>query len=149
PVVLGDLAGHAHGVADRDLAGSVRGVDEQGGGAAVAAEVQGAAGAGGLDDVAVQAAGRVHSGDHALGGERVAGQRRLVAGALNVGDRGLGRVRRRLLIVAAAAVAVVTAVARIGARRGECGLALDEVGGVLAGRGDAGDGGDVVRPGRG
>src|SRR5699024_7751312 len=149
PVVLGDLAGHAHGVADRDLSGGVRGVDEQGGGAGVSAEVQGAAGAGGLDDVAVQAAGRVHGGDHALGGHRVAGQRALGAGALDVGDRGLGRVGRRLVLAVVAILAAVTAVAGFGARRGGRGLALDEVGGVLTGRGDAGDGGGGVRPGRG
>ena len=132
-VVLGDLAGHAHRVPDRDLVGGLRGVHEHGGGALVRGEVQRAAGAAGLDDVAVQATGRVDRGDDALGDHVLPDHRALRAGALDLGDARLDRLAglARLLGIGAAA------------RRGRGRLAGDEVGGVLAGRGDACDGGRV------
>ena len=143
-VVLGDLAADAHGVADRDLVHGVRGVDEHGGGARVRGEVQRSPGAAGLDDVTVQAAGRVHRGDHALGGHGIADQRALGTGALDLGDRRLDGVDRLLRIAGITRVTRVSGVGLLGARRGGGRLPLDEVGGVLTGHVHAGDGGGVV-----
>src|SRR5699024_3894486 len=125
------------------------------------AEIQCPAGAAGLDDVAVQPAGGVHRGDHALGGDVLAFERAGRAGALDLGDRdrggidGLLAVTRLLAIARLLAVTRVLAVARFLAAARLLAVVVVarqlpggrwsglEVGAVLAGRGDALDGGAV------
>jgi hypothetical protein len=71
-VPLRDDAGHADGVTEGDLADGAGRVDEQGVGCRVGGEIDRATRAGGLDHVAVEAAGRVMRCDDALRGDRLA-----------------------------------------------------------------------------
>ena len=143
-IELGDPAGDGDGLADGGVDPAITEVDEdrgRGGGGL-------GAGAAGLDDDAVLAAVGVHGGDHALGGDVLAGQRGGGARALDLGDRGdrarldgIGRVGGIGRMGGAGAPG--------GALRGR--RAHDEVGGVVVGvdgRVGAGDGGGVGgRPG--
>src|SRR5699024_6620873 len=145
-VMLADLTGHAHRVADRDVADGLRRVDEHGGGAFVAAEVQLPAGAAGLDDIPAQPAGGVHRGDDALGGDVLPLERAGRSGALDLGDRDSGGVDGLLAVarvLAVAGVAGVAGVTGISEQLPGGGRADLEVGAVLTGRGDPLDGGAV------
>src|SRR5690625_1184872 len=138
-VMLADLTGHAHRVADRDVADGLRRVDEHGGGAFVAAEVQLPAGAAGLDDIPAQPAGGVHRGDDALGGDVLPLERAGRSGALDLGDRDSGGVDGLLAVARALAVARVLAATGATAAATLCdptpgGARADlEVGAVLTG----------------
>ena len=81
-------------VAQRDRADGRRRVDEDGVGSEVRAEVERAAGARRLDDVAVEPAGRVGRGDDAACGHGAAGPRADVGRALQLGDRDVGLADR-------------------------------------------------------
>src|SRR5690606_4478479 len=114
-------------------------VHEQGAGGRAGGEVERAAGAGLLDDVAVQAAARVDRSDDALGEHVLTCERARGAGALDLLDARLDGLAR------VPGIPRVAGIPRVGlaARRGGGGGADGEVGRVLAGRGDPRDGGGV------
>ncbi len=96
-LVLADLAGHAHVVADLHGLRDRGAEDEDRVGRLVRPCVHGSAGAGGLQVEAVEPTGRVGRRHDSLGDDRLSRQRAGVTRALDLGDRpGRGRVGRRV-----------------------------------------------------